>query len=124
MQIPGVDYDEVCSAVAMLKSFRILMAISASLGFIVKKLDFKNAHVQEPLKKTVYMRHSDGFPGPAGTCLKLLKSLYGLVEASKLWAFSRPLKFENNLKCHVFNNCRFTWTMVKRIRIHRCTCGC
>ena len=27
MQIPGVDYDEVYSAVAMLKSFRILMAL-------------------------------------------------------------------------------------------------
>ena len=86
MQIPGIDYEEVYSAVAMLKSFRILMAISASLGFVVTKLDFKNAYVQAPLKKTVYMRHPDGFPGPPGTCLKLIKSLYGLVEASKLWA--------------------------------------
>jgi hypothetical protein len=64
MQIPGVDDDEVYSAVAMLKSFRILMAISASLGFIVTKLDFKNAYVQAPLKKTVYMRHPGGYSRP------------------------------------------------------------
>ncbi|WVZ71522.1 hypothetical protein U9M48_020098 [Paspalum notatum var. saurae] len=55
-QIQGVDYDETFSPVAMLKSIRIFLAIAAYH-------DYENA----------------------GKVCKLLKSIYGLKQASRSW---------------------------------------
>ena len=86
MQRYGVDYDDVFSSVAQLKSFRLIIALSAAFGCTMTQYDFDNAFVQSVLPKPVYMEHPEGYPGPVGTCLKLLKSLYGLKAAPKLWS--------------------------------------
>jgi hypothetical protein len=86
LQTPGIDYDEIFSSVAQLKSFRILVAFAAAMGLRMTHYDFDNAFVQSDLPKPAYMSHPEGFPGPPGTCLKLIKSLYGLKNAPRLWS--------------------------------------
>jgi hypothetical protein len=86
MQQAGVDYQDVFSSVAQLKSFRLCVALSAAFGFKITHYDFDQAFVESTLPKPVYMVHPEGFPGPPNTCLKLIKSLYGLAEAPKLWS--------------------------------------
>lgn len=86
MQRAGVDYDDVFSSVAQLKSFRLVVALSAIYGFSLTHYDFEMAFCQAVLPKPVYMHHPDGYPGPPGTCLRLRKSLYGLKAAPKMWS--------------------------------------
>ncbi|WVZ96895.1 hypothetical protein U9M48_042475 [Paspalum notatum var. saurae] len=78
-QIQGVDYDETFSPVAMLKFIRILLAIAAYHDYEVWQMDVKTAFLNGNLSEDVYMTQPDGF-----VC-KLLKSIYGLKQASRSW---------------------------------------
>ena len=84
-QVFGVDYEEVFSAVAQLKSFRLLVALSVVFRWEITQIDIKNAFLHGELKDTVYMQHPDGYPGTPGTVLKLKKALYGLVQSSRVF---------------------------------------
>ena len=86
MQVAGVDYGDVFSSVAQLKSFRLVVALSVFLGLSLYHVDFDQAFVQSALVVPVYMVHPEGYPGPPNTCLKLFKSLYGLKSAPKMWS--------------------------------------
>ncbi|WVZ90383.1 hypothetical protein U9M48_036690 [Paspalum notatum var. saurae] len=95
-QIQGVDYDETFSPVAMLKSIRILLAIAAYHDYEVWQMDVKTAFLNENLSEDVYMTQPDGFVDPqnAGKVCKLLKSIYGLKQASRSW----NLRFDEVVK--------------------------
>ncbi|WVZ58918.1 hypothetical protein U9M48_009137 [Paspalum notatum var. saurae] len=86
-QIQGVDYDETFSLVAMLKSIRILLAIAPYHDYEVWQMDAKTAFLNGNLSEDVYMTQPDGFVDPqnAGKVYKLLKSIYGLKQASRSW---------------------------------------
>ncbi|WVZ58065.1 hypothetical protein U9M48_008376 [Paspalum notatum var. saurae] len=90
-QIQGVDYDETFSSVAMLKSIRILLAIAAYHDYEVWQMDVKTAFLNGNLSED-----PDGFVNPqnAGKVYKLLKSIYGLKEASRSW----NLRFDEVVK--------------------------
>jgi hypothetical protein len=85
-QVQGRDYTETFSAVARMKSVRIIIAIATILGWPLRSSDIGNAYLNAHLQETVYMRHPALFPGAAGTVLLLLKSLYGLKQAGREWA--------------------------------------
>ncbi|WVZ75888.1 hypothetical protein U9M48_023908 [Paspalum notatum var. saurae] len=95
-QIQGVDYDETFSLVAMLKSIRILLAIAAYHDYEVWQMDVKMAFLNGNLSEDVYMTQPDGFVNPqnAGKLCKLLKSIYGLKQASRSW----NLRFDKVVK--------------------------
>ena len=49
-------------------------------------MDFSNAFVQAKLKRPVWVHLPRGFSSQReGTCLKLLRSLYGAVFSPRLW---------------------------------------
>src|SRR3990172_4188081 len=54
-QVPGVDYDETFSPVAMLRSVRILLAIAAYFDYEIWQMDVKTAFLNGYLKEDVYM---------------------------------------------------------------------
>ncbi|WVZ81432.1 LOW QUALITY PROTEIN: hypothetical protein U9M48_028809 [Paspalum notatum var. saurae] len=86
-QIQSVDYDETFSPVAMLKSIRILLAIAAYHDYEVWQMDVKTAFLNGNLSGDVYMTQPNGFVDPqnTGKVCKILKSIYGLKQASRTW---------------------------------------
>ena len=51
-QVQGVDYDEAFSAVAMLKSVRIMLAIAAFYDYEIWQMDVKMHSLMDILKKS------------------------------------------------------------------------
>ncbi|KAJ9565636.1 hypothetical protein OSB04_001602 [Centaurea solstitialis] len=96
MQTHGIDYDETFSPVAMLKSIRILMAISAYFNYEIWQMDVKTAFLNGNLTEDVYMEQPEGFEDPKNPnkVCKLLKSIYGLKQASRSW----NLHFDERIK--------------------------
>ncbi|KAJ9544308.1 hypothetical protein OSB04_024015 [Centaurea solstitialis] len=95
-QTHGIDYDETFSPVAMLKSIRILMAISAYFNYEIWQMDVKTAFLNGKLTEDVYMQQPEGFvdsKNPNKVC-KLLKSIYGLKQTSRSW----NLHFDERIK--------------------------
>ncbi|KAJ9544171.1 hypothetical protein OSB04_023878 [Centaurea solstitialis] len=95
-QTHGIDYDETFSPVAMLKSIRILMAISAYFNYEIWQMDVKTAFLNGKLTEDVYMQQPEGFVDPKNPnkVCKLLKSIYGLKQASR----SCNLHFDERIK--------------------------
>ncbi|KAJ9561697.1 hypothetical protein OSB04_006857 [Centaurea solstitialis] len=95
-QTHGIDYDETFSPIAMLKSIRISMAISAYFNYEIWQMDVKTAFLNGKLTEDVYMQQPEGFvdsKNPDKVC-KLLKSVYGLKQASRSW----NLHFDERIK--------------------------
>ncbi|KAJ9557778.1 hypothetical protein OSB04_012392 [Centaurea solstitialis] len=95
-QTHGIDYDETFSPVAMLKSIRILMAISAYFNYEIWQMDVKTAFLNGKLTEDVYMEQPEGFEDPKNPnkVCKLRKSVYGLKQASRSW----NLHFDERIK--------------------------
>ncbi|KAJ9562356.1 hypothetical protein OSB04_007516 [Centaurea solstitialis] len=104
-QTHGIDYDETFSPVAMLKSIRILMAISAYFDYEFWQMDVKTAFLNGKLTKDVYMEQPEGFQDPKNPIKvwKLLNSIYGLKQASRSW----NLHFDERIKEFSFAKSEF-----------------
>ena len=84
-QKEGMDYEETFSPVAMLKSIRILLSIAASLDYEIWQMDVKTVFLNDNLDEEIYMSQPEGFivQGQEHKVYRLLKSIYGLKQASK-----------------------------------------
>ncbi|KAJ9546217.1 hypothetical protein OSB04_025924 [Centaurea solstitialis] len=104
-QTHGIDYDETFSPVAMLKSIRILMAISAYFNYEIWQMDVKTAFLNGKLTEDVYTEQPEGFEDPKNPnkVCKLLKSIYGLKQASRSW----NLHFDDRIKEFGFTKSEF-----------------
>jgi hypothetical protein len=84
-----VDFDETTAPTARLQSIRMLLHIAASLGWDIQQFDIKTAflHGVLPPDKTMYMEQPTGFevPGKEDWVWQLLKSIYGMQQASRIW---------------------------------------
>ena len=61
-KVQGVDYDEIFSLVAMLKSVRIILAIAAF--YEIWQMDNKTAFFNGFIKEELYMMQLEGFVNP------------------------------------------------------------
>jgi Reverse transcriptase (RNA-dependent DNA polymerase) len=86
-QIHDVDYDETFSPVAMFKSIRMLLEIVVFHDYEIWQMNVKIAFLNGNLEEDVYMIQPTGFEDPknARKVCKLLRSIYGLKEASRSW---------------------------------------
>ena len=88
-QQPGVDFDQTSSPVAKLVTIRVVMALTAYESWIAEAMDVKNAYLQANVVEVVFVKQPKGYEvkGPAGEELvwQLVKSLYGLKQASRNW---------------------------------------
>ena len=84
-QVQGVEYNEILSLVAMLKSVRIMLAIATFYNYEIWQMDVKTAFLNGFLKEELYMMQPEGFVDPKGAnkVCKLQCSIYGLVQASQ-----------------------------------------
>ena len=75
----GIDYDEMFSLVAMLKSIRIMFAVAVHLDYEIWQMDVKTIFLNGELEEKVYMIQPEGFTSTdESKVCKLHKSIYGL----------------------------------------------
>ena len=73
--------------VAMLKSIRILLSITACLDYEIWQMDVKTAFLNGNLEEDIYIQQPEGVVAGRKENLvyKLQKSIYGLKQASRSW---------------------------------------
>lgn len=90
----GIDYNETFSPVVKFTSIRTILAIAAARNLKLKQFDVKTAFLYGTLNEEIYMCQPKGFNDESGRVCKLIKSLYGLKQASRCW----NEKFSNFIK--------------------------
>ncbi|KAM0986325.1 hypothetical protein ACFX2C_013510 [Malus domestica] len=107
-QREGIDYEETFSPVAMIKSIRILLAITAYHDYEIWQMDVKTAFLNGYLKEELYMTQPEGFVSKSEKTkvCKLQRSIYRLKQASRSW----NIRFDTEIKTFGFtqnedNNC-------------------
>ena len=88
-QQEGIDFDKTFSSTAQIRSFRIMVSLSVIFDLPIHQYDVSNAFLNSKMDREVFMEWPPGYeeslPKRKGTVIKLLKALYGLHQASRLW---------------------------------------
>ncbi len=88
-QISGVDFSNNFSPVANDVTIKLMLLLLFSHQCISLMLDIEMAFLEGKLEEDMYMDISDGYPcfmdNLYGMILLLLGSMYGLVQASRIW---------------------------------------
>lgn len=101
LQRPGKDFHASFSPTASYVTIRMILALTALLYWYSYDLDATGAFISSPLppEEQVYLKPIEGFPLGPNKCLKLKKTIYGLVQA--------PLAFFKLCK-EVYTKCGLT----------------
>nr|GFB07230.1 ribonuclease H-like domain, reverse transcriptase, RNA-dependent DNA polymerase [Tanacetum cinerariifolium] len=83
IQEHGIDFDEVFTQVARIKTIRLILALAAYNKWEVHHLDVKSAFLHGDLKEEVYVSQPNDFikTEDKGKVYRLRKALYGLIQA-------------------------------------------
>ncbi|KAH9698737.1 hypothetical protein KPL71_024118 [Citrus sinensis] len=86
-QREDLDYFDTYTLVTRINSIRVIIAIAALRNLKIHQMDVKTAFLNGDLDEEIYMKQPEGFiaPGQEKKVCKLVKSLYGLKQASKQW---------------------------------------
>jgi hypothetical protein len=81
----GVNFCSTWAPCARGTTIKLLFALAASLGVEVCTSDVSTAFLYADVDYDIYCRAPKGVNVPAGHCLLLLKSVYGIKQAPMLW---------------------------------------
>jgi hypothetical protein len=86
-QRKGIDYEESFSCAAKMPSCRVVIGHAARENWEIHQVDVKSAYLNAKLDEVVYMHPPPGYlkKGQEGKVCRLLKCLYGLVQAGRGW---------------------------------------
>jgi hypothetical protein len=88
------QYGDTYAATLAARLFRALMALTCAFSLKAMQYDVPNAFLNAFLDRTLHVRTPDGFQDKHGKTLRLLRALYGLKEAPRLWA----IHFQESLR--------------------------
>jgi hypothetical protein len=86
-QKEGIDFNETFAPVVRHESVRVILSTAAAHNLEIIQLDVKTAFLHGDLHEEIFMDQPPGFissDSPTHVC-RLLKSLYGLKQASRSW---------------------------------------
>ena len=85
-QVYGKDYNDSFSSVVKVVTVSIFFTMAAAKGWKLHQLDINNALLHGYLEEEVYMIPPEGYTkAKEGEVCKLVRSLYGLKQASRQW---------------------------------------
>jgi hypothetical protein len=84
-QVAGIDYDDTHAPSLRLESFRLFLAIAASLDLEIRGMDVVGAYLNGELDREIYMTQPPGFSDGTDDVLLLKKTLYGLKQSGHAW---------------------------------------
>lgn len=84
-QRPGIDFNETYSPVVRYSSIRFLVSIAAQHNLNIYQMDAITAFLQGDLEDEIYMDQPELFCDNSNRVCKLMKSIYGLKQASRQW---------------------------------------
>lgn len=80
------QYGDTYAATLAARLFQALMALACAFNLKAMQYNVPNAFLNALLNRTLYVRTPDGFQDKYSQTLRLLRTLYGLKEAPRLWA--------------------------------------
>ena len=84
-QWPGYDYVDTHSPIVRLETIRAILALVPTRKLIIHQLDVKGAYLNGILRETIYMKQPEGYSDGTPRICQLIKTLYGLKQASREW---------------------------------------
>src|SRR5713226_6106841 len=117
----GIDYTKTTAPTTCLKSFCTVLHLAASLNWDLQQFDIKTAflHGILPEEETAYMEQPPGFehPGKKDWVWKLMKSIYGMKQASRIW----NITFHETVCSWGFERMKNEWCVYRRVSDTGCT---
>ena len=85
--VEGIDYQDTFSPVVRFNSIRVILAIVAHMDLELHQMDVKIPFLNCDLSEEIYMTQPAGYvvKGQAQKVCHLMKSTYGLKQASRQW---------------------------------------
>lgn len=81
----GVNYEETFAPTIRLDAMRIILALAAKKGWKVYQMDAVAAFLAADLKEKIFMKVPTELQQYFGKYVQILKSLYGLKQAARMW---------------------------------------
>jgi Reverse transcriptase (RNA-dependent DNA polymerase) len=110
----GIHYDKTAAPTTRLESFRALLHLGAALDWDVQQFDVKTAflHGVLPAGETMFLEQPPGFeePGKEGWVMHLMKSIYGMKQASRVW----NVTFDSAVQKWGFTRLPCEWCVYRR----------
>lgn len=84
-QEEGIDYNETFSPVVRYSSIRLLLSLAAKMNLNIRQMDAVTAFLNGILSEEIWMEQPEGYSDQSNKCCKLLRAIYGLKQASRVW---------------------------------------
>ena len=81
----GIDFFETFAPVIKNRSIKLLLTIATLDDLELIQLDFDTAFLNGILRELVYMEQPEGFVEDSRKVCQLIKSIYGLKQAARVW---------------------------------------
>lgn len=108
-QEEGIDYNETFSPVVRYSSIRLLLSLAAKMNLNIRQMDAVTAFLNGKLSEEIWMQQPEGYDDKSNKCCKLLRAIYGLKQASRVWNLTiNDVLLNLGLKRSIMDQCIYS----------------